>query len=99
MSDDETPSKHCTVLLTKKCSTCIFRPGNKMDLSEGRFRSLVATTDENDSNVICHQSEGVMGTWTERAWCAGSVERRPGQFVRILERLRMLREIHPDEMK
>jgi hypothetical protein len=71
-------------VMRERCSTCIFRPGNLMNLHEGRLADLTAETDRHDSNVICHQ-------WLGRgfpvgALCRGSVDRRAGQMVRIGER-------------
>jgi hypothetical protein len=38
------------------CSTCIFRPGNLMDLNAGRVRSMVDEAREHDSAIVCHQT-------------------------------------------
>jgi hypothetical protein len=67
----------------ERCSTCIFRPGNLMELREGRLQDMTDATDATDSNVICHQTIATEAG----ALCAGSVERRAGQQVRIFGRL------------
>jgi hypothetical protein len=70
-------------VMREKCSTCIFRVGNLMHLNAGRVREMTRSTDRGDTNVTCHKTLGTqLG-----ALCAGSVERRPGQLVRIGERL------------
>jgi hypothetical protein len=84
--EDDTPptldAKSMLHVMREQCSTCIFRPGNKMQLREGRMRDLTQQTDMADGNVICHQTlDQEVG-----ALCAGSVERRPGQMFRIAER-------------
>jgi hypothetical protein len=66
----------------EQCSTCIFKPGNKMQLRAGRMADLTAETDARDANVVCHQTLDGIG-----ALCRGSVDRRPGQMYRIAERL------------
>ena len=75
-------------IMAEQCSTCIFRPGNLMQLNEGRMKDLTQSCDRADTNVICHQtlSDDV------GALCKGSVDRRPGQMVRIAERLGAIKE-------
>lgn len=43
-------------VLDAKCSTCIFRPGNLMHLSEGRKQDVVDGNVQNDSALTCHQT-------------------------------------------
>lgn len=45
-------------VLSKKCDTCIFRPGNKMNLNEGRVADMVAKAVKNESAIICHATLG-----------------------------------------
>lgn len=40
----------------ERCATCIFRPGNLMNLNPGRLRDMVAQVREHDSYVVCHQT-------------------------------------------
>jgi hypothetical protein len=95
--DDEYPptvldAKSMLHVMREQCSTCIFRPGNKMQLREGRMRDLTAQTDASDSNVICHQTlDQDVG-----ALCAGSVDRRAGQMVRIAERFNGIEYVEPE---
>ena len=75
-------------VVADQCSTCIFRPGNLMNLGDGRLRELTSETDRRDTNVICHQTlDRKVG-----AFCRGSVDRRPGQAVRIADRLGVILE-------
>ena len=76
-----------------RCETCIFHPENRMHLRPGRLKSMTDETDRNDSNVICHESKGLTDKIGMEAYCHGSVERRPGQMIRIMERLGCLKEI------
>jgi hypothetical protein len=87
------------IVLTDKCSTCIFRSGNKMELNEGRLRDLTEASLAQDTNVICHQSDGLVGEWKATAWCAGSVEHSPGQTVRVGLGLGIMSKVHPDDME
>lgn len=53
-----------------ECSTCIFRPGNVMQLRAGRVRSMVDESLAADTAIVCHKTlDG------ERAVCRGFWER------------------------
>lgn len=41
-------------VFTEKCSSCIFRPGNKMSLRPGRLRELVQSAQ--NSYITCHKT-------------------------------------------
>jgi hypothetical protein len=43
-------------VLAVKCSTCIFRPGNKMHLNAGRVDAMVQECLEQQSVIPCHQT-------------------------------------------
>lgn len=43
-------------VMSERCSTCVFRPGNKMHLPPGRFKQLVEVNRENDTAFACHQT-------------------------------------------
>lgn len=48
------------------CATCIFRPGNLMELRSGRVRGMVNEAVERDGFIPCHKTlDG------ERAVCRG----------------------------
>lgn len=40
----------------EKCSTCVFRPGNLMQLQPGRVAGMVRESIENDSFIPCHKT-------------------------------------------
>jgi hypothetical protein len=51
---------------SEMCDTCIFRPGNLMELKPGRVRGMVAESIRNDSFIPCHKTlDG------DRAVCRG----------------------------
>jgi len=83
-------------VMEERCDTCIFRPGNLMDLNKGRLADLIESTDEGDTNVICHKSRSVSGAIHTDAWCKGSVDRRPGKAVRTLREMGLGEEISTD---
>ncbi len=39
-----------------RCSTCIFRPGNLMELRPGRVSGMVAEAVANDGCIPCHKT-------------------------------------------
>lgn len=43
-------------LLTRKCETCIFRPGNRMHLNDGARDDIVCAALDNDSWIVCHST-------------------------------------------
>lgn len=43
-------------VLTEKCQTCIFRPGNKMMLAPGRVESMITSCIEDNSVIPCHDT-------------------------------------------
>ena len=43
-------------VMAEKCSTCIFRPGNLMDLAPGRVAGMVRDCLEQDSTIVCHKT-------------------------------------------
>jgi len=56
-------------VLKERCSTCVFRPGNLMNLNEGRFKDLVETNRERDTAFACHQT--LYGQTPAEAICRG----------------------------
>jgi hypothetical protein len=64
------------------CSTCIFRPGNLMELHAGRVRSMVDEAREHDSAIVCHQT--LSG---DSSVCRGFFERWPTTPLQLAERL------------
>jgi hypothetical protein len=78
-------------VMAEQCSTCIFRPGNLMNLNPGRVKDMTDSTDAADGNVTCHQTLGT----DAGALCRGSVDRRPGQLARIAQRLGQIEEVTP----
>lgn len=39
-----------------KCATCIFHPGNRMHLSDGRVKEMVDKSVANESHIVCHDT-------------------------------------------
>lgn len=43
-------------VLAEKCPTCVFWPGNRMHLHEGRLKDLVQQNVDADSALTCHST-------------------------------------------
>jgi hypothetical protein len=43
-------------VLSEKCSTCIFRPGNLMDLEPGTVKRMTEGSVADGSAITCHQT-------------------------------------------
>lgn len=43
-------------LLSRRCATCVFHPGNRMDLRPGRLRDLVAANLATGALLVCHDT-------------------------------------------
>lgn len=43
-------------VLSEKCNTCIYRPGNLMHLREGRKEEMERGSLERDSWIVCHKT-------------------------------------------
>lgn len=76
-------------VVREMCSTCIFRPGNQMQLRAGRMKQMVAETLRDQSFVICHSTlpgvarrENVLP-----AICRGFKDRYTTQALQLYERL------------
>lgn len=69
----------------RMCSTCIFRPGNKMDLATGRVEGMVRDATAADSTIVCHSTlDG------DNAACRGFFDRHKTASLQIAERLGLI---------
>lgn len=74
-------------VLSEKCSTCIFRPGNPMQLKPGRLKGITEDALAEDSFIVCHQTLDSHIYGTEPAVCRGFGENYSTNSLRIAERL------------
>lgn len=58
-------------VLTEKCSTCVFRPGNLMSLAAGRLKDLADDNRRADTALTCHQTLPYNHYEAEPAICRG----------------------------
>lgn len=86
-------------LLAGQCSTCIYRPGNKMRLSPGRVKDMTETAlREGCQGVICHATlpygdDPGFGP----ALCRGFYDKfgPRSNFIRVMERIGGFTEVDP----
>lgn len=65
------------------CKTCIFRPGNKMNLAEGRVEDMVESATSEGGAIICHDTLGTKS----HAVCRGFFNRHKTPTLQIAERM------------
>lgn len=81
-------------VLSEQCATCIYRPGNKMNLRPGRLKAMTELAlCEGSQGVICHDTLVKNGG----ALCRGFYDMvgHKNNFVRIMERLGGFQEADP----
>ena len=76
-----------TRLLARECATCIFKPGNLMQLSPGRLRQMVADARDHAGYIICHSTLPYAGSPIPPAICRGFADRYSTWQLQVIERL------------
>lgn len=61
-------------VVSEKCSTCIFRPGNKMHLNQGRVKGMVENAIADETVIVCHKTLEYAPGDTPPATCNGFYE-------------------------
>lgn len=101
--DDETPQRPYGAdgklrVLTEKCSTCVFHPGNRMRLNPGRLQDLVQQNLSAGAALVCHATL----TYGDHpdfgpALCRGFYDAHGYKVnvVRIMQRLDGITEVPP----
>lgn len=67
---------------SRMCDTCIFRPGNLLNLSKGRVEQMVAQATRAESCIPCHETLN-----GKQAVCRGFFERHATQSLQVADRL------------
>lgn len=58
-------------LMAKRCTTCIFRPGNLMHLQPGRVKEMVEGSIARQGHVVCHDTLSFLPEGLPSAVCRG----------------------------
>ncbi|MFJ4276264.1 hypothetical protein ACIP29_37625 [Streptomyces coelicoflavus] len=86
-------------LLSERCSTCIFRPGNPFRTTmPERIRSMVADAVVDEGHVTCHSTlPGSAPAAAEPAICRGFADTYGDRSLalRFGDALRLIREVPP----
>lgn len=73
----------------RQCATCVFRPGNPMNLRPGRVEAMVEGAIQDQSAIICHST--LTG---DNAVCRGFFDRhKQDTILQAAERLGIVREV------
>lgn len=88
-------------LCADKCSTCIFRPGNPMDLRPGRVQQMVRDSLNAGSFITCHSTLPGVQDGAAPAICRGFFDAygHLSNVLRIYGRLGGFDEIEPPSLK
>lgn len=65
-------------IMDRRCDTCIFRPGNLMNLDHGRRDDMVKQATTNETAIICHST--LSG---DNAVCRGFFEEHSTEPLRL----------------
>ena len=79
----------------RMCSTCIFRPGNPMNLPEGRVEKMTADAIKSEGVISCHHT-----TYGEHkdgeAVCRGFYELKSTVLLRLAAALNIIEWQEPE---
>ncbi|MFF4501601.1 hypothetical protein [Streptomyces sp. NPDC001401] len=81
-------------LCARRCATCIFRPGNLMDLQPGRLADMVTRARRTEGHIVCHATLGTAAPAICRGFADGPDQGR-SLALRLARALGTLREISP----
>lgn len=74
------------------CSTCIFAPGNRMQLRSGRVKDMLAATQGDPAgNIPCHQT--IYGLREQEAICRGFFDKYATPVLRMAEARGIIEEV------
>lgn len=89
-------------VMREKCSTCVFRPGNIMNLAPGRLKGMVEHVEETGIPFVCHQTLSYGAPeykdhYDGEALCAGAVEHCADRstVMRLAEAADVIEQVEP----
>lgn len=78
-------------VMAERCATCIFRPGNLMELRSGRQKDMLDEIKRIDGCILCHE----MLDDEIQAVCRGQFEALKTQPLQVAERMGKIVEWTP----
>lgn len=93
MSDTEVYRDGLIHVCVKKCSTCIYRPGNLMHLSDDRKDGMEREAVANQSVIPCHKT--IFGEEVGPAICRGywDTQKHAVGLLAAAERMKLVKEV------
>lgn len=87
-------------LCAVKCSTCIFRPGNLMQLRPGRVRQMVNDSLAGGGFITCHATLPYAGTGARPAICRGFYDAygHASNLIRMWSRIGGFDQVQPPDL-
>lgn len=89
-------------VMSEKCSTCVFHPGNLMHLRPGRMKELTDHVQQTGVPFVCHQTlpfstADHVEYYDGAALCAGSVEAygAESQLMQMAEQMDVVTKVEP----
>lgn len=84
-------------VLSERCASCVFRPGNLMRLEPGRVAGMVEKAVRDQSGIVCHET--IYGQAEQEAVCRGFYDAHGRRVIglEIAPRLGILVEIPPPD--
>lgn len=79
-------------VLAERCSTCVFRPGNLMTLSDGRLRDLIDQNLKADAALTCHKTLPYAEGDVLPAVCRGFFDAYETTPLRLAKAFRIIEE-------
>lgn len=87
-----------TRLLSRECSTCIFKPGNPMRLAPRRLKQLISEARADQHGyIICHSTLPNAGSPIPPAICRGFADRYSTWQLQVICRLWGFVEVDPPD--
>lgn len=83
-------------VMAERCSTCVFRPGNLMNLEPGRLKQMVDQSVADGGGITCHKT--IYGGAEQEATCRGFLETHGDKVpaFRLAEAMGIIEEVSAD---
>jgi hypothetical protein len=82
-------------VMKEMCKTCVFRPGNLMQLEPGRLAGMVNDAVEDASTIVCHSTLYLHGP-PEHAGCKGFFDRHATAPLQIAQHMGLIEWVETD---
>lgn len=83
-------------VVSEKCSTCIFRPGNLMHLEPGKVKKMVTGSIADGAGITCHKT--LYGAAEQEATCRGFFDSYGDEVpaFRLAKSMNIIEEVEPN---